>query len=70
MDTFRSALLYHLKICARTYAEMASLTGVASRQMFKYKIDHDSFTRKELQKLKVALGLSDLEFLELLALKE
>ena len=70
MDTFRSALLYHLKIRARTYAEMASLTGVASRQMFKYKLDHDSFTRKELQKLKVALGLSDLEFLELLALKE
>ena len=70
MDTFRSELLRHIKDNARTYEDLAAVLGIASRQVFKYKLDHDSFTRKELQKLKVALGLSDLEFLELLALKE
>ena len=42
--TFRSELLYHMKLRGHTYEDLASILGIASRQVFKYKLDHDSRT--------------------------
>ena len=49
---------------------LASILGIASRQVFKYKLDHDSFTRLELRALRSALLLSDEEFLVLMDLEK
>lgn len=68
--TFRSELLRHIKLNGRTYEDLASILGIASRQVFKYKLDHDSFTRLELKKLKDALILDDEEFLLLMYMEK
>lgn len=68
--TFRSELLRHIKLNGRTYEDLASILGIASRQVFKYKLDHDSFTRLELRALRSALLLSDEEFLGLMKLEK
>lgn len=70
VKTFRSELLYHMKLRGRTYEDLASILGIASRQVFKYKLDHDSFTRLELRALRSALLLSDEEFLVLMDLEK
>lgn len=64
--TFREELLYRIKLRGLTYEDLASILGLASRQVFKYKLDHDSFTRLELRALREALLLSDEEFLVLM----
>lgn len=68
--TFRSELLYHMKLRGHTYEDLASILGIASRQVFKYKLDHDSFTRLELRALRSALLLGDEEFLVLMDLEK
>lgn len=68
--TFREELLRHIKDNARTYEDLASILGIASRQVFKYKLDHDSFTRLELRALRSALLLSNEEFLVLMDLEK
>ena len=68
--TFRSELLYQMKLHGRTYEDLASILGIASRQVFKYKLDHDSFTRLELRALRSALLLSDEEFLDLMYMEK
>ena len=68
--TFREELLYHMKLRGRTYEDLAAVLGIASRQVFKYKLDHDSFTRLELRALRSALLLSDEEFLVLMDLEK
>lgn len=68
--TFRSELLRHIKANASTYEDLASILGIASRQVFKYKLDHDSFTRLELRALRSALHLIDEEFLDLINLEK
>ena len=70
VKTFRSELLRHIKANARTYEDLAAVLGIASRQVFKYKLDHDSFTRLELRALREALLLSDEEFLVLMDLEK
>jgi len=70
VKTFREELLYHMKLRGRTYEDLASFLGIASRQVFKYKLDHGSFTRLELRALKSALLLSDEEFLFLMSLEK
>lgn len=68
--TFREELLYRIKLRGLTYEDLASILGLASRQVFKYKLDHDSFTRLELRQLKKTLMLSAEEFLVLMDLEK
>lgn len=69
-DNFKDRLLAQLGYAGVTYSDVAQALGIKSRQMFKYKMDHDSFTRGELLRLKEYLGLDILEFLRLLGVNE
>lgn len=65
-DNFKDRLLDQLDYAGVTYSDVAQALGIKSRQMFKYKMDHDSFTRVELLKLRDYLGLGEADFLKLL----
>ncbi len=69
MNAFKERLRYQMECSGHGYSDMAEVLGLKSLQAFKYKMDHDSFTRVELLKIKDVLKLGNGEFLELMGIK-
>ena len=54
---FKAAVLSHMKELGVKQKDLAEMLGI-TRQVVKYKMTHDSFTRKELIELREILQLN------------
>lgn len=63
--TFEERLLITLETHNENQARLARALNL-SRQMFRYKLMNDKFTRTELNQMKIYLRLTNEEFLELI----
>lgn len=66
--TFKEQLKKLIENRFLTQSKLAIAMGL-KRQGFQYKIEHDSFSRNELNKISEILHLSDSELLDLIKCK-